>query len=188
MRWRPGVWVEAQGLSACERRHLPLWIWEELWEIELDGDIVARAHKLRASRARLHRPVETWSPDTAKAFARECARSAAAHAAGPLRDAGFADAAAVFADAADLDAVRQVTDELGEDLAPELRHPVGMASDAAETALDATASDDPYVAVKGGAECAYISAMTAARVHGAGGYESERDHQADWLSAKLELG
>lgn len=181
------MWVSAEGLSACERRHLPLWIWEELWEIELDGDVVERAHKLRASRARLTRQVDTWSPDVGKAFARECARRAAAHAAGPLRDAGLADAAAVFADAADLDAVASATTELGNDLAPELRYPVGMASDAADTALAAAASDDPYVAVKGGAECAYIAAMTAARVHGAGAYESERDNQADWLSDKLQL-
>jgi hypothetical protein len=188
MRWRPGVWVEAEGLSACERRHLPLWIWEELWEIELDGDIARRPHKLRASRARLRRPVETWSPDAAKAFARECARRAAVHAAGPLRDAGFADAAAVFADAAALDAVRAVTADAWDHLSPELQRPVGMASDAADTALAAAASDDAYPAVKGGAECAYISAMTAARVHGAGAYEAERDHQAEWLSAELQLG
>jgi hypothetical protein len=186
-RWSPGEWVAAEGLSACERRHLPLWIWEELWEIELDGEIVARGHKLRAPRARLGGRVEAWSPAAAKAFTRACACRGALHAAGALRDAGFADAAAVFADG-DLDAVQSLTTEIWDELPPDVRRPVGTASDGAASAAATLAGDDPSGAAKGAAECAYIAAMTAARVHGAAAYEAERDHQADWLSAELRLG
>jgi hypothetical protein len=187
MPWRAGEWVEGERLSACERRHLPLWIWEELWEIELEGEVVSRAHKLRASRARLGRRIEAWSPDTAKAFARACARNGAAHAAGPLRDAGLADVAGVFADAEDLSVVTSITEDLLDDLSPELRRTVGMASDAAGSALSASASDDAYVAAKGAAEASYIAAMVAESIGGAAAYEAERERQADWLARELGL-
>jgi hypothetical protein len=185
--WSPGEWVEGEGLSACERQHLPLWIWEELWEIELDGEVVRRAHKLRATRARLGRRVDAWSPSTAASFACFCASRAALHASGPLHEAGFDDAGAVFADGRDLEQVQSLTEALWEELAPAVRRPVGMASDGAASALSAARGDDPYAVAKSSAEGSYISAMTAAAVHGGAAYQSERDDQAEWLAAELGL-
>lgn len=86
---RPGAWVAGSGeppvcrsgVHACEARHLARWIWEELWEVELDGVVEAHGHKLRASRGRLLRRVETWSAACAKDFAEACAVRAAQHAA-----------------------------------------------------------------------------------------------------------
>jgi hypothetical protein len=86
---QPGVWVTGSvespvccsGVHACEVHHLARWIWEELWEVELDGEIEARGHKLRASRGRLLRRVDTWSAACAKNFAEACAGRAAQHAA-----------------------------------------------------------------------------------------------------------
>lgn len=86
---RPGEWVEGDldhavcrgGIHACEGRHLARWIWEELWVIELGGEVEVHGHKLRAERGRLLRRVEEWSAPTAKAFAAICARRAAEHAA-----------------------------------------------------------------------------------------------------------
>jgi hypothetical protein len=85
----PGEWVEAEsaagtcrdGVHACEAPHLPLWIWEELWEVELDGLLAPGATKLRARRGRLLRRVEAWSPPSARALARACAERAGEHAA-----------------------------------------------------------------------------------------------------------
>lgn len=103
----PGEWVVAAtggglcrvGVHACERRHLPRWIWEELWEIELDGEIERRRHKLRAPRGRLLRPVEAWSVQTAREFARACATRAAEHAStAAAEDAGLAAAMAADGD------------------------------------------------------------------------------------------
>ena len=104
MNGEPGGWVTASswtsvcrdGVYACERRHLPLWIWEELWEMELDGDVEAHDQKLRARRGRLTRRIEPWSAGGAKAFARACAGRAALHASEPLRAAGQPGAAAVL--------------------------------------------------------------------------------------------
>jgi hypothetical protein len=179
--------VEADGLSACELRHLPLWIWEELWEVELDGAVVSRANKLRAPRARLGSRIEEWTPSSTKAFAGACAWRGALHASGSLRDAGFADAAQAFAGNGDLQAVCSLTRDLWDDLPGDVRRPVGMASDGASSALDALASEDPTEVARGAAVVAYIAAMTAMTVGGPGGYEAERTHQADWLSAELGL-
>ena len=78
----PGTWVERiDGISACESRHLPMWIREELWEVELDGMVQAVGHKLLASRARLSRRVEAWSPELAGRFAQFCLGRAEEYAA-----------------------------------------------------------------------------------------------------------
>lgn len=182
----PGEWV-GDGVYACEPLHLPLWIWEELWEVELGGEVEAHDQKLRARQARLVRRVEPWSPDGAKAFARACAGRAALHAAAPLRAAGHPDAAAVLEDGTDLPRVRELTAELWDRLAESARIPMGMASDGALRALTATASGDHYVAAHGGAVSAYIAAMTALRVAGRERHDAERAWQADWLARTLEL-
>jgi hypothetical protein len=174
-------------VSACELRHLPLWIWEELWVIELDGDVESRGHKLRAPRARLGQRVEGWSAGMAKSFARACARRAAHHAAGPLRAAGHGAAAAEFAEAKELERVRALTQELWDELPEDVQRPVGMASDGCRRALTATASGEPYIAAHGSAVSAYIAAMTARRVGGAERQAAERAWQADWLADALGL-
>jgi len=100
-----GEWVEAtlargpcrDGVHACEPPHLARWIWEELWEVELDGEVERLRHKLRAPRGRLLRRVEAWSPSTAKRLARACAERAVELAA----TAGPDDARVVAAMAAD---------------------------------------------------------------------------------------
>lgn len=74
----PGPWVEAQpsvcvtGVHACRREHLPYWLAEELWEIELDGVLEAE-RKLVAHRGRLVRRVEAWDDAAAEAFGAACA-------------------------------------------------------------------------------------------------------------------
>ncbi len=86
---RPGQWVDAgraapcrAGIHACRPGQLPYWISEELWIIELDGDIVESVGKVVASRGRLLEPVAAWAAGGAAAFASDCARRAAEIAAG----------------------------------------------------------------------------------------------------------
>ena len=95
----PGEWVHGSldeavcrgGVHACEGRFLARWIWEELWVIELDGEVETHGHKLRAARGRLLRRVEAWSAPVAKNFAEVCASRAAEHAAtAPTAVAGVA--------------------------------------------------------------------------------------------------
>ena len=79
---RPGAWVEASvepchsGIHACRLADLPLWVNDQLYEIELDGDIVEEPTKVVASRARLLRRVEAWDDDRRASYTRMCAARA----------------------------------------------------------------------------------------------------------------
>ena len=74
-----GAWVEAKvdpchsGIHACRPADLPYWAGQALYEIELDGDIVAERAKVVASRARLLRRVDAWEHDVRDAYTRACA-------------------------------------------------------------------------------------------------------------------
>jgi hypothetical protein len=74
-----GPWVEADvepcrsGIHACRRDDLPLWLGRHLYEVELDGEIVADATKLIASRARLLQRVDAWDDAMRDEYTRMCA-------------------------------------------------------------------------------------------------------------------
>lgn len=79
--WPAGEWVEAggvdpclEGIHACRVRDLPVWLAPELWEIELDGEVIERERKLVAPRGRLTRRLEAWNDQLADEFGRFCAR------------------------------------------------------------------------------------------------------------------
>jgi hypothetical protein len=75
----PGAWVEApvvpcrSGIHACRDADLPLWLGRELYEVELDGEIVEERTKVIAPRARLLRRIDAWDDATRDAFTRDCA-------------------------------------------------------------------------------------------------------------------
>jgi hypothetical protein len=79
--WEPGTWVEASavdgcrtGIHACRVRDLPIWLNDELWEVELEGEIVEQDRKVVALRGRLDRRVESWTAEAAGDFGRFCVR------------------------------------------------------------------------------------------------------------------
>lgn len=80
----PGGWVCAigdlslctNGVHACTVRQLPQWLGEELWVIELEGDILDADPALVAARGRLVSPVERWNGRTRRQFAEACAARA----------------------------------------------------------------------------------------------------------------
>jgi hypothetical protein len=78
--WPIGEWVESgdamlcvRGVHACRVEDLPYWLMQELWEIELDGEVREGRRKLVAERGRLGRRIEAWTPATAAGFAEACA-------------------------------------------------------------------------------------------------------------------
>ncbi len=80
-RWQVGEWVEADavrpcgsGVHACRVRDLPYWLGPELWEIELEGEIVEQERKVVASRGLLVRRREEWTPSLLDAFADDLLR------------------------------------------------------------------------------------------------------------------
>jgi len=75
-QWPENEWVSADrlapckaGVHACRVRDLPIWIDDELWEVELGGDVVAYPRKVVASRGRLTRRIDAWTPALADEFA-----------------------------------------------------------------------------------------------------------------------
>jgi hypothetical protein len=80
-RWESGTWVDAAtadvcrtGIHACRIRDLPIWLDDELWEIELDGEVVEGDRKVVATRGRLTRRIEPWTAQLAHEFGRFCMR------------------------------------------------------------------------------------------------------------------
>jgi hypothetical protein len=73
------AWIEApvepcrSGIHACRSDDLPLWLGRVLYEVELDGEIVAEPTKLVASRARLLRRIDAWDDRLREAYTRMCA-------------------------------------------------------------------------------------------------------------------
>jgi hypothetical protein len=84
----PGAWVEApieacrSGVHACRLRDLPLWLGRDLYEIELDGELVEERTKVVAARGRLVRRIDGWDDPAREAYARACAARAHAYAEG----------------------------------------------------------------------------------------------------------
>lgn len=79
--WTADTWIEAggadpcrAGIHACRVRDLPIWLDDELWEIELGGDVVEGDRKIVATRGRLTKSIETWTPDLAREFGRFCVK------------------------------------------------------------------------------------------------------------------
>jgi hypothetical protein len=78
-RWPEAEWLEAEaveacrsGVHACRARDLPYWLGEELWEIELDGEIVEHERKVIAGRGRLVRRIPEWNEELLRAFTASC--------------------------------------------------------------------------------------------------------------------
>jgi hypothetical protein len=82
--WTRGTWVDApvnggegSGVHACRVAHLPFWVDDELWRVELAGDIIERKKQVEARRGRLLDRVTAWDP---RAFADACAERAREYA------------------------------------------------------------------------------------------------------------
>jgi hypothetical protein len=87
--WPLGEWVEGegamlctQGVHACRTTDLPFWLTQELWEIELDGQVRQERRKLVADRGRLVQRVEGWNGASAVSFAEDCTARAKQRAEG----------------------------------------------------------------------------------------------------------
>src|SRR6187402_816807 len=116
--WPEEGWLEAEqplvpcrtGMHACRIEDLPYWLGPELWEVELGGEVLPGELKLVAERGRLRRRIEKWDEEARSAFADECVRRVAKHAADELRDAGLDEESVALAAAQDLDAIAAAAD------------------------------------------------------------------------------
>lgn len=186
-----GPWVDPgtadpcrTGVHACRPSDLAWWLHEELWEVELAGDVVKRTHKVVGPRGRLVRRIEAWSAGAARELRAACAWSARDHALGVLADLGADIAAEPLRQAGSL----EVLQEAGHRLATALGEltPVGLAV--------ALAGDAAYYAGTGDlCHAPYIAACAAGHAAsvGSGSYRdafvAERTRQSEWITTRLEL-
>jgi hypothetical protein len=81
---RPGEWLSTSGelglcvngIHASSADQLPQWLGDEIWEAELDGEILFTEAALVAGRARLIRLVAEWDGRARLAFCEDCAERA----------------------------------------------------------------------------------------------------------------
>jgi hypothetical protein len=64
------------GIHACTAAQTPFWLADELWAVELDGEILETEVALIASRARLAEPIRAWDEAARVAFCTDCAERA----------------------------------------------------------------------------------------------------------------
>lgn len=183
-RWpEPGRWVRVagtvvecrRGIHACRVRDLPWWLGEELWEIELEGDVQPDEHKLIAQAGSLQSRIEAWTPARAIEYGEVCAWRTRDRAVQALERARHAEAARTLATCETLEQVRQLARELAKQL-PDNRIPLTIARDGAFRALTEAAPPS-----------AYIAAHAAKRLDGPAGYDAERAWQSHWLAERLGL-
>jgi hypothetical protein len=79
------------GIHATRIEMLPIWLGAELWQVELDGEIVEDERKIVASRGRLVRRIDDWSTGTKLEFADACAEEARRRVATAPELGGYAD-------------------------------------------------------------------------------------------------
>jgi hypothetical protein len=179
----PGVWVHAapdlvackRGIHACRPTDLPWWLADELWEIELDGDVQSDEHKIIAPAGRLRSQVEAWTAACAQEYADACAWRGQERAVQALIRAGHRSEADELTSCTTLDDVLHTARQLAVAI-PETRISLTIAGDGAFRALTGAPPTS-----------AYIAAHAAMRLDGAAGYSAERAWQSQWLIERLGL-
>lgn len=186
----PGEWVYAagaldlcrNGLHACRPADLPYWLQEELYVVELDGQVIEHERLVLARRGRLRERVDAWSRESAYEFSSACAlrvRDWAADALARSGRAAHADGLLACRRVEDLRGTATGIAESAGDLGNSL---VGYTADTAHTAVLVESG-------KGWAASAAATGFIAAAAAGAAagvGYVSatttERLRQAGWIA------
>lgn len=171
----PEVAVCRRGIHACRPSDLPWWLADELWEIELHGQVQVEEHKIIAAAGRLRSRIEAWTPACAQEYADACAWRAQGRAVAALAHAGHRRAARQLEACATLDDALLAARQLADDI-PETRISLTIAGDGAVRALTGAPPTS-----------AYIAAHAAMRLDGPAGYAAERTWQSQWLVERLGL-
>ncbi len=186
--WRAGEWVDAGsaqpchvGVHGCLAADVSWWLAATMWEIELDGEVVATRHKVVGPRGRLVRPVAGY--DTAVRELGELgAWRSRDRAVAALRASGGDGLADRFAEAATL----EVLAALGEaDESSWAGTAAALAADGAHFALHGDNAQSPFVAA---CSAGHDRAGAAGdRDAYDAGYAAERVFQSGWLTERLSL-
>ena len=185
----PGPWLEADvrpchsGIHACAPSDLAYWLAPALWEIELDGPVVASRHKVVAPRGRLVRRIDEYGTAVRElgALAAWRARDRAVELLHREERTDLADALAAIDTIADLEAFGTALPAPLDEVSPGVRS-AQMATDAAHYAPAGPLQHAPFISA-----CSAGHSAPAADDFDAA-FAAERQFQSDWLAARLDLG
>ena len=185
----PGEWLQAGGgaracearVHACRLEDLPDWMDQELWRVELAGDVAVDCGKLVADRGRLVERIEAWDAGFMGQFAEACALRARDSALAVLPPESPAHVAlAACEDAEQLAAAGAL---LGTLTARDERA-AGYAGDAARHVLGAR--KEPVSAPIHAAVNGFIASHAAAFAQDdVTAVQREHAWQVDWLAQRL---
>jgi hypothetical protein len=190
-----GPWIETdavvpcrEGVHGCRPSAVAFWVNEDLWEIELGGDIVEVGTKVVAGRGRLRRRIDEWAGGGAREFAETTAFRARDAAIAFCRNgsvpasAGL-DALAACTEYGDLGAWAVAAyDQLPAGSAEQTA--VGLVVDATRF-LDVHICHAPFISACAAGHAA--SARTGSRAAWEAGVAAERAWQSAWITDRLGL-
>lgn len=187
----PGSWVTAglplepcvNGIHVCREDDLPYWIDDELWMIELRGEVAAHDRMIVAEEGRLVRKIDSWNRETATSFAEACALRARGAAVEALRSAGRNDEAAALEGTTDLSSIAEAAQTIVRSGVSAESTSVSFAADAAALARgarpDATPEDTAsFGAPSSGAVAANLAYVVSHIVGCTGGPPGSAEYEA----------
>jgi hypothetical protein len=185
----PGAWVETatvrpsyEGVHACRGDQLAFWLTPDLWEIELDGEVVEATHKIVAPRGRLVRRVDEWA-DVGRQHAEHCGVRARDIAVEALRRTGsgaLADQLDGCASLVELAGVAALVADLDPDDA--VSRLVTLVGDAGRAGGAGSVVGAPFVSACAAGVAAELVGSPADQ-HPA--FHAERREQSVWIAPRL---
>lgn len=168
-----------EGSRVCRVAHLPHWIAEELWRVDVDGPLTESDADVTAPAVRLVGRVAGWDGDTGRAWAADGAWRARDALAARLAANGHLDEAAELHATTTLATLSALAfgqaDALAGEIDNELADRLGVLGEAADEAEHAWAA------------AALQSSMVAVAGWSSAGQSAERTWQAEWLAERLGL-
>lgn len=179
----PGVAICREGVHGCRPADLAWWVNEDLWEIELEGDVVEAGRKVAARRGRLRGRIDDWSGRVMVQFAAATivrARDAA------LAVGGGRPEIAPLGDSDSVDDIRAAARAALAALEPGSAEHVaaGLVADAAHFATGHICHA-PFISACAAGHAA--SARTGLRDDWRAALVGERAWQSAWIAQRLEL-
>ncbi len=212
LRWPINQWVCGERstdtrVRGCRSEHLPYWLSDELWQMELADPVEKSANKVLSPAGQLTAQITHWNAETAQTFAEDCAtrvKSWLVHAleragrdAITFRTRAEAEAAARTVKGMTVDEFTGTTgDELGDRLSlrrwprgadPALQYTIAAAHECFEPRGGAVRAKPKPDAFQAAAGAAYVGALAAARYGSWKERALERRSQAQWLRDELHL-
>jgi hypothetical protein len=188
----PGPWVGTgavrpcrEGIHATTASHLAYWLHDELWSIELDGDVRSARHKVVGLRGRLVHRYGDW-PEVSRRLNEACAWRTRDLAVAALDAEGHTELAEGLRVCTTLDELAALAEEAG---------PLDGRSTGGD--LAALATDAGYFGAHGlPMQAPFVAATAAGRARaGSGGgvaesragFAEERTFQSAWIAGELRL-